>query len=254
MNIAIIPARAGSKRIPRKNIKALGGIPIISRAIAALRASESFDRIVVSSDDREIQKVACQAGAEVLFNRPEALSDDFTPTLPVIRHAIDWLTNTEQSVNLVACVYPTSAFVTSDDYVKAVKASAEAPNSFVVAVNAYPHPIQRALRISPEGELIACSELAISNRSQDLQEHYHDAGQFYIANAQTWRTAKDILSHPRNIPILLRKFQAVDIDTSEDWSLAELIYQRTVSRREDFQAQNHVAASEDTSPTQMRPC
>ncbi len=230
MKVAIIPARGGSKRIPRKNIKEFCGKPMIAWSIEAALESGSFNRIVVSTDDREIADVAIQYGAEVPFLRPESLSDDHTGTIPVIRHAIEWFIHQGQQPEQVCCIYATAPFLCPEDIRRGFEVLAEASSDYAFSVTSYPFPIQRAIRITPQGRVEMFNPELFITRSQDLEVAYHDAAQFYWGRASAWLSEKTIFS-PAAAPVFLPRHQVQDIDTLEDWNHAELMFKAWVKSR-----------------------
>lgn len=223
MNVAIIPARGGSKRIPRKNIKIFHGKPMIAWSIEAARAADCFARIIVSTDDAEIAEVAREYGAEVPFIRPAELSNDHTGTIPVIAHAIDWLQQQGEQVDEVCCIYATAPFVQAEDLRRGLTLLREKEADYVFAVTSYAFPIQRAVRINGRGEVEMFQPEHFATRSQDLEEAYHDAGQFYWGLARTWSAQQPVFSG-RSVPLVLPRSRVQDIDTPEDWVRAELLY------------------------------
>lgn len=224
MNVAIIPARGGSKRIPRKNIKEFCGKPMIAWSIMAALQSGCFSRVVVSTDDTEIADVARNHGAEVPFMRPESLSDDHSGTIPVIRHAVEWFIRQGQQPEHACCIYATAPFVCAEDISRGLKILSDTGSDYAFSVTSYPFPIQRALRITPHGRVEMFNPEYFNTRSQDLEEAYHDAGQFYWGRANAWLAEKTIFS-PDAAPVLLPRHQVQDIDTMEDWQRAELMFQ-----------------------------
>ena len=220
MRVAVLPARGGSKRIPRKNVRNFRGRPMIAWPIAAARESACFDHIVVSTDDEEIVAVAEQHGAEVPFRRPPKLADDHTGTLPVMAHAAEAVSTLYGPVDVVCCIYPTTPLITPADLDKAVQTLLTEDCAYVFAVTRYPSPIQRALRRDPRGRVRMFDPEMFSKRSQDLEEAWHDAGQFYAARPETWRRQQPIFTEA-SIGLPLPRQRAVDIDTLEDWTLAE---------------------------------
>ncbi len=224
MNVVIIPARGGSKRIPRKNIKEFCGKPMIAWSIEAARESGCFSRVVVSTDDVEIAEVARQYGAEVPFMRPVELSDDHTGTLPVIRHAVEWFSQEGQQPEHACCLYATAPFVTSADIRRGLTLLHESGSDYSFSVTSYPFPIQRAVRITPQGRIEMFQPEQFNVRSQDLEEAFHDAGQFYWGRASAWLAEKMIFSADA-APVLLPRHQVQDIDTMADWCRAELMFQ-----------------------------
>ena len=220
MRLAIIPARGGSKRIPRKNIKPFCGKPMIAWSIEAAIRSGCFDQVVVSTDDAEIADVARQYGASVPFMRPAELSDDYTGTLPVIRHAIEWFNGQGQTVEQVCCLYATAPFVCVEDIQRGLQILEETGSDYAFSVTSYAFPIQRAIRLTEQGRVEMFSPEHFNTRSQDLEEAYHDAGQFYWGRASAWLQGKMIFS-PDSAPVLLPRHRVQDIDTPDDWLRAE---------------------------------
>lgn len=231
MNIAVIPARGGSKRIPRKNIKEFHGQPMISYAIEAAKASGCFDKIIVSTDDEEIKDVAIKYGAEVPFLRPESLSDDYATTMDVINHAIKWFVDNEHKVENVCCLYATAPFVTAKYLQCGLELlTQEGKNhAFAFSATTFPFPIQRAFAIRNSGVAMFNPE-HLNTRSQDLEEAYHDAGQFYWGRASSFLEKKPFFGKD-SVPVLLPRKMVQDIDTNEDWELAELLFR--VLKNED---------------------
>lgn len=223
MKIAVIPARGGSKRIPRKNIKDFCGKPIIAYSIEAAKQSQLFDRIIVSTDDPEIAQVAVDLGADVPFLRPLELSDDYTGTNAVIKHAIQWFNNQGDVVQYACCIYATAPFIKPDYLCNAFEALLTSDASFVFSVTSFPFPIQRAIRINKAGRVEAFYPEYISSRSQDLEEAYHDAGQFSWGRAEAFLNDTVPFSQA-SIPIVLPRYLVQDIDTLEDWTRAELMH------------------------------
>jgi pseudaminic acid cytidylyltransferase len=223
MKVALIPARGGSKRIPRKNLRPFAGLPIIAHSIRAAHDARVFDRVIVSTDDDEIAAVAREHGAEVPFRRPPELSGDFVATNDVLRHAIEWLRAAGCDVQFLCCLYPTAPFVTPE-FLREGLAKLEASHySYCFSVTAYGFPIQRAVRITAEGAVEACEPQHFLTRSQDLEPRYHDAGQFYWGRAQAFVDGVVMFS-PAALPLILPRFLVQDIDTEEDWERAELMY------------------------------
>lgn len=221
MSLCVIPARGGSKRIPRKNIRAFHGRPMIGWSIAAARAAGIFDRIVVSTDDPEIAAVAQAEGAEVPFLRPADLSGDHAATVPVIAHAVSAL-GVQPSLP-VCCLYATAPFVQAADLAEGARLLAEGA-SYAMAVTRYDYPIQRALRRDPaDGSVRMIDPAQMLVRSQDLEPAWHDAGQFYWALAATWTAGAPVFG-PGARGVALPAFRVVDIDTSEDWTRAEALF------------------------------
>jgi len=221
MNIAIIPARGGSKRIPRKNIKPFRGKPMIAWAIEAAQNSGMFDHVIVSSDDPEIIEVSNKWGAKTPFLRPECLADDLTPTVPVIAHAVKECQKLGWSVNYVCCIYPGVPFLQVDDLIKAYGILNNTKVDFVYPVAEYSHPIQRAMRQLPSGQMEFMDSVNELTRTQDLEVTFHDAGQFYWGRASAWLERKKM--HSDGVGMVIPNWRVVDIDSFDDWTRAELL-------------------------------
>lgn len=224
MRLAVIPARGGSKRIPRKNIKLFGGIPMITWSIKSAIQSKCFDQIVVSTDDPEIAEVAKANGAEVPFLRPPELSDDYTGTIPVIAHAIDWISTNNSPVEFACCIYATAPFIQAEDLRCGAMVLHQSGADYAFSVTSYAFPIQRAIRIRADQRVEMFNPEHFTTRSQDLEEAFHDAGQFYWGRASAWLAGKPILSH-NAAPVLIPRYRVQDIDTAEDWMQAEVIFE-----------------------------
>jgi pseudaminic acid cytidylyltransferase len=224
VRVAVIPARGGSKRIPLKNVKVFSGKPMIAWSIEAARQSGCFDRIIISTDTPEIADVARQFGAEVPFLRPAELSDDYTGTTAVMRHAIEWLGERGQAPVQICCLYATAPFVSAADIRRGLAILESTGSSYAFTVTSYPFPIQRAIRISQQGRVEMLAPEQFNTRSQDLEEAFHDAGQFYWGTAEAWLGEKVIFG-PDSAPVLLPRHRVQDIDTMEDWRRAELMFQ-----------------------------
>ena len=223
--IAVIAARAGSKRIPGKNSRSMLGIPLITRAIRICQESGIFESIVVSTDSDEIAELARAAGAQV-HNRPIALADDHTPLLPVIAEATVGYVDTDPTTP-ICCFYATAVTVHSGELVKSwqvfegMLANPTNTSSFLTAVVRYPHPIQRAMERKASGELTMLSPEYASTRTQDLPERWHDAGAFIWGNAFAWSQTEPVLTRAHGFP--LSHSETVDLDTEEDWVRAETL-------------------------------
>ena len=223
MRVAIIPARGGSKRIPRKNIKLFCGQPIIAWTIKAALNSECFDRVIVSTDDHEIADTARKYGAEAPFVRPSELANDYVGTIPVVRHAIEWLHADGCISEEVCCLYATAPLILIEDLRQGLVTLKEYECDYAFSVTDYAFPIQRAIRLDSEGKIeMVCPE-NFKIRSQDLERAYHDAGQFYWGRAKAWLEEKKIFSSSSK-PIILPRYRVQDIDTHDDWKRAELIF------------------------------
>lgn len=223
MKVAIIPARGGSKRIPEKNIKLFHGKPMISYSIEAALASGCFDKVIVSTDDAEIANVAKDYGAQVPFLRPENISDDYATTMDVMEHAIRWCLDEGWAVDAVCCLYATAPFVLPEDLQRGYTLLLEDGVQFAFSATTFPFPIQRAIKLDEEGAVSMFSPENELVRSQDLEEAYHDAGQFYWGQTSAFLDKLSIFSsHSR--AVLLPRNRVQDIDTPEDWELAESLF------------------------------
>lgn len=223
MNVAIIPARGGSKRIPRKNIKLFCGKPMIAWSIEAALKSACFQRVIVSTDDEKIAAIAEQYGAEVPFMRPAELSDDFTNTTPVIKHAIDWLLSNQISPQYVCCIYATAPFLLANDLQQGLQSIIDEQCDYVFSVTNFSYPIQRALKLQQDGRVQMFFPQYKNTRSQDLEASFHDAGQFYWGRLAAWTNDKPIFG-TGSVPHCLPVNRVQDIDTPEDWMQAEVKY------------------------------
>ena len=221
--IAIIPARGGSKRILNKNIKAFAGQPIISYSIKAAQSADLFDRIIVSTDSEEIAEVAKTCGAEAPFIRPSELADDFTGTIPVLVHALNWLSEHDFATDYFCCIYATAPFVQPEHIIEGFNLLKKRNATTAFSVTTFPYPIFRALKIGDNGRIEMFWPEYENSRSNDLLEAYHDAGQFYLGNTKRFLTEKKLFSS-NSIPVILPRYLVQDIDTPEDWETAERMY------------------------------
>jgi pseudaminic acid cytidylyltransferase len=221
--IAIIPARGGSKRIPRKNIRAFGGKPMIGYAIDAARDSGLFDHVIVSTDDDDIAAIARNLGAQTPFVRPPELSDDHTPTVPVIAHAIDACEAHGLPVDTACCIYPCVPFIQVDDLKATLDLFTETGTDYCFPVTDFPSAIQRALRRSETGAMSPFHPEFELTRTQDLEPAFYDVGQFYWGKREAWLHNPRI--HRSGVGLPIPSWRAVDIDTPDDWERAERMYQ-----------------------------
>ena len=218
--IAVIPARGGSKRIPRKNAREFCGKPMIVWSIEAAQRSGLFDRVIVSTDDAEIKAISLRAGAEVPFDRPDSLSDDHTGTVAVVAHAVRHLMEQGERVQSVCCLYATAPFIRVEDLSAGYKTLVEGKWEFVFSAAEFAAPIWRSFEISASGEVRMFFPEHESRRSQDLPKAWHDAAQFYWGRAEAWTTRTAIFG-PHSTAICLPRWRVHDIDTPEDWEAAE---------------------------------
>lgn len=223
MRLAIIPARGGSKRIPRKNIKTFHGKPMIAWSIQAALGSGCFDEVWVSTDDAEIAQVAQEYGAKVPFLRPGELSNDFATTADVMQHAVKFFENEHQiRPDYVCCLYATAPFVIQQDLRNGLSLIQAEKVDYVFSATTFPFPIQRAIKLTENGHVEMFSPENFNTRSQDLEEAWHDAGQFYWGTAEAWLKKSVIFSDQSKI-VELPRYRVQDIDTADDWTRAELM-------------------------------
>ena len=222
----MIPARGGSKRIPKKNIQEVAGIPLIGHVIRNAINSNIFQDIYVSTDSDEIASISLEFGAKTSAKRPKNLSDDYTPTRPVIADFIERHPKLNTDKSVVACVYPFAILIDSNlfrlarDNFEALKDKSR----YLAAIQKYPHPIQRSFSLTPEGLLSPSSPGSLEARTQDLPAKYHDAGQFYFAKSSTWLSHKSVLATAYGF--LIPKYSAVDIDDMEDLEYLRSLYKQ----------------------------
>ncbi|SDK11900.1 N-acylneuraminate cytidylyltransferase [Methylophilus rhizosphaerae] len=228
--IAVIPARGGSKRIPRKNIRDFCGKPMIAWSIEVARSSGLFDHVIVSTDDSEIADIAIQYEAEVPFIRPVELADDYTGTTPIIAHAIDWVNLNIGKVDYACCIYATAPFVQAEELQIGRDLLKQSGADYTFSATSYAFPIQRAIRITDEQRVEMFYPEHFNTRSQDLEEAYHDAGQFYWGRSDAWLAGKPLFAKCA-APVLLPRNRVQDIDTVEDWERAEWLF-KAMSARE----------------------
>ena len=250
MILAIIPARGGSKRIPGKNIKSFCGKPIIAYSIECALESELFDRVIVSTDSDEIAAVAAEYGAETPFRRPPELADDFTPTIPVIKHAIESIeaksnstetapvtSETLSEVSYACCIYPTAPFLQATDLQTAFQQlQSDDSADFCFPVTSFAFPIWRSVRVSEQNRVEMFWPENGNKRSQDLEEAFHDAGQFYWGTNQAWKNATNIFNATSQAIVIPRQ-RVQDIDTMEDWHRAEAMWRATSGEKREARSE-----------------
>jgi pseudaminic acid cytidylyltransferase len=222
-SVAIIPARGGSKRIPRKNIKDFHGKPLIAYSIQTALATNLFDKVIVTTDDEEIAQIARSYGAEVPFIRPKELSDDFASTKEVIDHAIGYFNSQGKKYEYSCTIYATAPLLESKYLVEGFEKlkNSDAINTF--SATSMPFPIWRTFKIDDNGRCEMFWRENYYKRSQDLEEAYQDAGQFYWT--KTGKKTDEIMFGKESIPIILPRYLVQDIDTPEDWIRAEFMYE-----------------------------
>lgn len=219
-NVAIITARGGSKRIPRKNIKLFRGKPMIAYSIETAIKSGLFDLVMVSTDDEEIAEISKQYGAQIPFIRSKQTSDDFTGTADVMIEVLNDLQKTGKQFDNACCIYPTAPFVTKESLEESYQLLIDKHFDSVFPVCPFSYPIQRALEINNSKTTLVWEE-NLNKRSQDLPARYHDAGQFYWMNVETFLKEKKVFTQNSG-SIILDELQVQDIDNETDWKLAEL--------------------------------
>lgn len=223
--VAIIMARGGSKRIPRKNAREFAGKPMIAWPIGTALGCGLFDRVIVSTDDAQIAEIGTGAGAEVPFIRPAELSDDHAGTLDVVHHAVDWLGSAGSNFDTVCCLYGTAAFASPDDLIAGWDLLTIGDWDYVFAAGRFARPPQRAFVKAPNGAMALLLSQFADSRSQDLEPAFYDAGQFYWGSASAWAAQRPIYGK-RTAFIELPPSRALDIDTPEDWAMAERAVQQ----------------------------
>jgi N-acylneuraminate cytidylyltransferase len=230
LRVAVIPARGGSKRIPRKNIKEFCGKPMIAWSIETARDSGVFDRIIVSTDDEEIAHVAVQCGAETPFRRPAALSDDYADTVEVVAHATQWLLDHGCSISAVCCIYATAAFLQKNDLARGLQVLENGDWAYVFSATDYASSIFRAFRNFDAGGIEMFFPEHYDKRSQDLPRAFHDAAQFYWGRPESWIDRRWLFDRHSSV-VTVPRWRVQDIDTEDDWDRAELMFQLIKQRR-----------------------
>ncbi|MBP3338541.1 MAG: pseudaminic acid cytidylyltransferase [Lachnospiraceae bacterium] len=229
-NIAIITARGGSKRIPKKNIKEFCGKPIIAYSIKAALDSGAFDEVMVSTDSEEIADIAREYGAAVPFLRSEATANDFATTADVLKEVIDEYKKIGKEFDNMCCIYPTAPFVTGEKLVVAMNLLSESGADTVMPVVAFSFPPQRGMVIN-DGKLeYKYPEFALC-RSQDLEKMYHDPGQFYCVNVNKFLASGKLVME-NTMPFVIDEMEVQDIDNMSDWEIAEIKYQAMLSKNQ----------------------
>lgn len=221
--VALIPARGGSKRIPGKNTRLFASKPLITHSIEAALASGCFERVIVSTDSEAIAQIAREHGAEVPFMRPAELANDFATTDQVVKHALSWLTAHERAPDYICCIYPTAPMLRAQDLRDGFIKLQDTGATTVLSVTTFAFPIQRALRSNERERLLMNEPEHRLTRSQDLEEMWHDAGQFYWLRAAEYLRSEGIYNADM-LGLCVPRHLVQDIDTPEDWRRAELLW------------------------------
>jgi len=227
MIVAVIPARGGSRRIKNKNIKRFAGKPIICWSIEVALRSGLFDRVIVSTDNSQVAQVALDHGADVPFKRPNYLADNYTGTNAVVKHAIEWLGEEGEIVEIACCIYSTAPFLQERYLAEGLAKLRTTGKAFTFSATNYEFPVQRSFTINQGGGVAPLFPESIDCRSQDLEEVLHDAGQFYWGVAQAFVEERGLFSGT-STPIILPRYLVQDIDTEEDWIYAEAMFKQLV--------------------------
>lgn len=222
--LAVIPARGGSKRIPRKNIRKFCGKPIMVYTIEAAISSGLFDRVMVSTDDTKIAELSQVAGAEVPFMRSAAMADDYATTDDVVLEVLGEYQKRGQCFDYVCCIYPTAPFVTGEVLREAMRLMEQYRPVQVMPVVQFSYPPQRCFILDQNGYAVFKYPQYIVSRSQDLEKQYHDAGQFYLSKVEEYVNRRGII-YDGIMPMIVSELQVQDIDTEFDWKLAEIKYE-----------------------------
>jgi pseudaminic acid cytidylyltransferase len=226
--VAIITARGGSKRIPRKNIKLFLDYPIIKYSIEAAIASNCFEEVMVSTDDQEIAEIAKKYGANVPFVRSVQMSNDYAPTADVIQEVLNEYEKRNMVFDFFCCIYPTAPFITAKKLREAIQLLKDKEADSVVPVVRFGYPIQRAFKIVDNQLQMICPE-NLNMRSQDLMPAYHDAGQFYVMKTASFNEQKKLFAR-NTAPLIVPETEVQDIDTLEDWHIAEMKYKILIEK------------------------
>ncbi len=220
--LAIITARGGSKRIPRKNIKEFCSKPIIAYSIEAALKSGAFDEVMISTEDKEIAQISEGFGAKVPFFRSEKTASDYATTADVLLEVLDEYEKRGMHFDMACCIYPTAPFITSERLKEAVETLRKSDADTLIPVVGFSYPPQRALVIE-DGKLVFKYPEYLVSRSQDLEKHYHDAGQFYVFKTKAFKETGNLMKG-NIIPMVLDEMEVQDIDTQHDWELAQVKY------------------------------
>lgn len=222
MKLCVIPARGGSKRIPRKNVREFCGKPMIVHSIECALSSGLFDEVIVSTDDEEIAAVARVHGAAIPFVRPAELANDHAGTIPVIAHAVQWFEAAGKPLSAVCCLYATAPFVQQSDLRQGLEILESGPWQYVFSATSFGFPIFRSFKHYPDGSVEMFFPEHFETRSQDLQEAFHDAGQFYWGRPSAWTSGKRIFERWSSV-VMIPRWRVQDIDSADDWERAAVL-------------------------------
>ncbi len=220
MKVAVIPARGGSKRIPKKNIKPFYGKPMIAWSIEAALTSKIFDKVIVSTDNLEIARIAEDLDVEVPFIRPSNIADDFATTTDVISHSVHWMEGEGFKLDAVCCIYATAPFIRVEDLQESFQIFDSGDWEYVFTATDFPAPIFRSFKMNEDSGLEMFYPEYFESRSQDLPQALHDAGQFYWGKPSAWASGKQIFDR-HSTPLIIPRHRVQDIDSEEDWIRAE---------------------------------
>jgi N-acylneuraminate cytidylyltransferase len=229
MNIAVIPARGGSKRIPRKNIKQFNGLPVIAYAINAAKLSGVFEEVIVSTDDEEIAEVALSFGATIPWLRPKGLADDFATTVSVMQDAVKKLKSSFFELEYVCCIYPATPLLQPRYIREGLQVMKVGDWTYAISATRAVAPPQRLFSLDPSNGVEMHFSENEATRTQDFLPSYHDAGQFYFGRSSSWELGLPIFSSRSTIIEIPREL-SVDVDTLDDWHYAERLF--VMQRRE----------------------
>lgn len=218
-SIAVIPARGGSKRVPRKNIKSLNGRPVITYAISLALESNLFDSVVVSTDDEEIREIALTWGAQVQGLRPKNLSDDFTTTVDVVAYELD-IQIKNKNVDLVTCLYPVTPLLKKYHLESGINLLLETNSTYIISAVELPSPIERSFKLNKSLKLELDPEFSPNSRTQDFKPSFYDAGQFYIGLSDAWSQRKPLIQDDSSA-LVLQPWEVIDVNTEDDWIVME---------------------------------
>jgi len=229
MTICIIPARGGSRRIPRKNVRPFLGVPAVARTIGVVKAAGVADAVIVSTDDGEVAAIAREAGADVPGVRPEGLSGDHTTTAEVVRHVLTEWSPGLAPETIVIVAYPTAVLLRPEDLVEGLARFVSTDAAFLMPVVRYRHPVERRVTLTESGRIRAAQPEHADTRTQDLPVAFHDAGQFYVGRHRDWLVGTPLAS-PDTLAFELPGDRMIDIDTEDDWRAAELLARLLLER------------------------